>query len=66
VLRDSWRSMLYRVTHPHAAGLPFPRSPSATRHSSSTRQCAVTLPLQAAWSACGACLTELLVCKIYN
>jgi hypothetical protein len=53
-LRGPWRSMLYRVTHPHAAGVPFRRPPNATRHSSSMRQRAETLPFQAAWSAYGA------------
>jgi hypothetical protein len=54
VLRGSWRSMLYRVTHPHAVGVPFRRPPDATRHSSIMRQRADTLPFQAAWSAYGA------------
>jgi hypothetical protein len=52
-LCGAWRSMLYRVTHPHAVGVPFWRPPDATHHSSSMRQRADTLPLQAAWSACG-------------
>jgi hypothetical protein len=53
-LRGPWRSLLYRVTNPHAAGVPFQRQPNSTRHSSSMRQHAETLPFQAAWSACGA------------
>jgi hypothetical protein len=60
--------MLCRVTHPHAAGVPIRRPPNATRHSSSMRQRAETLPFQAAWSAYGQCicLTELFVYNLYS
>jgi hypothetical protein len=52
-LRGSWRSMLYRLTHPRANGVPFRRPLNATRYSSRMRQRAETLPFQAAWSATG-------------
>jgi hypothetical protein len=38
-LRGSWRSMLYKLTHPNAAVVPFRRSRAAIeRRSSSVRQ----------------------------
>lgn len=37
-LRGPWRSMLYKLTHPDAAGVPFRRSPAAVERHNSTMQ----------------------------
>jgi hypothetical protein len=34
-VRGSWRSMLYKLTHPHATGVSSRQPPNVTRHSSS-------------------------------
>lgn len=52
-LRGSWRSLLYRPTHPRATLVPFSLPPNVTPLGSSMRQSAETLPFQAVRSACG-------------
>jgi hypothetical protein len=52
-LRGPWRSMLYKLTHPHSSGVSYRRPhniprPTSTMH---LRQHADTLPFQAAWSS---------------
>jgi hypothetical protein len=52
-LRGPWRSMLYKLTHPHSSGVSYRRPHNIPRHTSTMhlRQHADTLPFQAAWSS---------------
>jgi hypothetical protein len=69
-LRGSWRSMLYRPTHPQATGVSFRRHPMSHVTAAACGGCSALRPChsrQHGLPVCqGQCPTELLVFRMYS